>query len=188
MYLFQLEVKKVPEVGDYIYIPLCIYFNIRGWYDCTDWIQFTFHYVSISTASSAGPTIYNKKFTFHYVSISTTRTTDELSTDSIYIPLCIYFNIDKIDYAVDIPAFTFHYVSISTRSVTTFVYGCSHIYIPLCIYFNYTDSAHTASGYTHLHSTMYLFQRSVTTFVYGCSHIYIPLCIYFNREDEKSRL
>ncbi len=66
------------------------------------------------------------------------------------------------------------------RSVTTFVYGCSHIYIPLCIYFNTIASGTTTVPHNDLHSTMYLFQLNDNYMFYLRKGIYIPLCIYFN--------
>ena len=138
MYLFQLDVKSVHSCFLDIYIPLCIYFNTQSRKSSTKVLVFTFHYVSISTFGFDFMRISWRTFTFHYVSISTRRISIMIRSIPIYIPLCIYFN----------------------RSVTTFVYGCSHIYIPLCIYFN----------------LIALFSRQAVK----C--IYIPLCIYFNPE------
>ena len=56
--------------------------------------------------------------------------------DFIYIPLCIYFNIDLLNNIWDMYTFTFHYVSISTCHYGR-KEGRNAIYIPLCIYFNY---------------------------------------------------
>ena len=101
---------------------------------------------------------------------------------SIYIPLCIYFNllhriyvvINKLIY---IPlCIYFNYLSCRAYSWR------SCIYIPLCIYFNLLrlliDYSH---GY--LHSTMYLFQLEVEKVPEVGDYIYIPLCIYFNCAD-----
>ena len=120
-----------------IYIPLCIYFNRELTISMTVENKFTFHYVSISTGSHWCGCWYECV---------------------IYIPLCIYFNLLLIiernsvyknlhstmylfqPYAIDKPRGRYRiYIPLCiyfNRSVTTFVYGCSHIYIPLCIYFN----------------------------------------------------
>ena len=98
----------------------------------------------------------------------------------IYIPLCIYFNINITPAIYDKTTFTFHYVSISTSTVwfpasqntdlhsTMYLFQRAGryyyvddivIYIPLCIYFNIPLSAKKSTMFSHLHSTMYLFQR-----------------------------
>ena len=86
----------------------------------------------------------------------------------IYIPLCIYFNVDDYEFEpfllfhlhstmylfqpervtrVNVqPLFTFHYVSISTYSARAGPQAWSMIYIPLCIYFNTIASALMKSG------------------------------------------
>ena len=54
-------------------------------------------------------------FTFHYVSISTaTEVFNFVTGNEIYIPLCIYFNLPTISVVALLGPFTFHYVSIST--------------------------------------------------------------------------
>ena len=183
MYLFQHVTIYSCLIVFFIYIPLCIYFNL-GWFTlCILIASFTFHYVSIST---------------HIGNTSVIR------SDQIYIPLCIYFNDIGPDESMcpecylhstmylfqrgltDYPkdgghSFTFHYVSISTKSelakkannyLFTFHYVSistrsrhpaarrqSNIYIPLCIYFN----------------------QIADIVCNRFSVIYIPLCIYFNR-------
>ena len=75
-------------------------------------ILFTFHYVSIKSASnlSAMPSVY--AFTFHYVSIKSLA--------------------DHVDRYV-VCSFTFHYVSIKSNIARHHVRRV-RIYIPLCIY------------------------------------------------------
>ena len=71
MYLFQPSGWADFVTDEYIYIPLCIYFNPSRQASRSLSRRFTFHYVSISTAAVCD--------------ISTYKT-------NIYIPLCIYFN------------------------------------------------------------------------------------------------
>ena len=78
-----------------IYIPLCIYFNA----DESQLItfchsSFTFHYVSISTILSMFDTasdvhLHSTMYLFQ-LDYDLTR----VETTLIYIPLCIYFNLD----------------------------------------------------------------------------------------------
>ena len=57
-------------------------------------------------------------FTFHYVSISTaTEVFNFVTGNEIYIPLCIYFNDISAEIESAAFKFTFHYVSISTHVV-----------------------------------------------------------------------
>ena len=120
-------------------------------------VGLTFHYVSISTRSDVHGSVGECLFTFHYVSISTNSKEDNKRLLSIYIPLCIYFNLFPNKPNPFFTQFTFHYVSIST--ITPMV----ALVRPL-----------------HLHSTMYLFQLFVLNAHIIYFIIYIPLCIYFN--------
>ena len=52
------------------------------------------------------------KFTFHYVSILIIKTVFLLHIICIYIPLCLYFNINAVVQKILAEKFTFHYVSI----------------------------------------------------------------------------
>ena len=137
MYLFQHASDIADFVRDnYIYIPLCIYFNKFCHCAPDQMNRFTFHYVSISTdyrkcVECGLPNLHSTMylfqppvlaislvvpilFTFHYVSISTKFRTLMFRNIIIYIPLCIYFN--PKDSIVKIAVIV--------------------IYIPLCIYFN----------------------------------------------------
>ena len=119
----------------------------------------------------------------------------------IYIPLCIYFNLNFSCQNLRRHPFTFHYVSISTKLFPAFMrYLCYlhstmylfqllynfcaswilFIYIPLCIYFNLIDWSIGISHWLNLHSTMYLFQLWTISIFTKSQYIYIPLCIYFN--------
>ena len=84
---------------------------------------------------------------------------------SIYIPLCIYFNLAFQPTVLLCSRFTFHYVSISTFT-QTLCWLFTFIYIPLCIYFNLNQ-----------------FTQKFTITV-----IYIPLCIYFNKLSRDTML
>ena len=93
MYLFQLTIRNNTNHIHYIYIPLCIYFNLVLITSSFAASVFTFHYVSISTGIMNTEVRREWQFTFHYVSIST--------------------NTCQCDFFCS-PVFTFHYVSIST--------------------------------------------------------------------------
>ena len=120
MYLFQLQQGLAATVLRFIYIPLCIYFNGKSDRKHTAHIQFTFHYVSISTC--------NRPCNVYVISY-------------IYIPLCIYFNLIININMILVSKFTFHYVSISTHSFCYRNVSCMCIYIPLCIYFNFCQNS-----------------------------------------------
>ena len=164
-----------------IYIPLCIYFNGKRFAKKYHWVYLHSTMYLFQRAISSTPTIYNKPFTFHYVSISTLANSIFGTTaDFIYIPLCIYFNIDKGSYY---SIYKSIYIPLCIYFNPVCLCGLMNlkkIYIPLCIYFNslsLNDNCNSSLIYIPL---CIYFNRSVTTFVYGCSHIYIPLCIYFN--------
>ena len=68
---FNLILTRTTKALNLIYIPLCIYFNrLLIVFHCRT-IQFTFHYVSISTMLASTYLSISSIFTFHYVSIST---------------------------------------------------------------------------------------------------------------------
>ena len=207
----------------FIYIPLCIYFNIQLCLVCLRFLnhlhstmylfqllgfnRFGFRYVHLHSTmylfQQVLPRLHRLSscsFTFHYVSISTRCSTDATFRLVIYIPLCIYFNLQAavglflgiLDlhstmYLFQLAfqptvllcsRFTFHYVSISTRPEQA-DYTFKEIYIPLCIYFNKLQ-LRLGDDFRNLHSTMYLFQPTITVYGYSFTIIYIPLCIYFN--------
>ena len=118
----------------------------------------TFHYVSISTRSDVHGSVGECLFTFHYVSISTNSKEDNKRLLSIYIPLCIYFNLFPNKPNPFFTQFTFHYVSISTFTAHFISDIVTCIYIPLCTYFNRRNCCINSAS----------------------SRIYIPLRIYFN--------
>ena len=126
-----------------------------------DWLAalnvFAFHYVSISTSLAASSLSPSSLFTFHYVSISTHKRCHKCVRILIYIPLCIYFNSERVTRVNVQPLFTFHYVSISTVTKRSAVPCIYLIYIPLCIYFNLQPGSFPRL-LKYLHSTMYLFQ------------------------------
>ena len=162
-----------------IYIPLCIYFNHRSKPERDTTISFTFHYVSISTRKYQN--INNDSSDLHSTMYLFQREPENYQSRRIYIyiPLCIYFNLNACQQHSPSPKFTFHYVSISTVNFfdtplplynlhsTMYLFQLAALIVefPIIIY---------------LHSTMYLFQQAA--FVKGCifNNIYIPLCIYFN--------
>ena len=181
MYLFQPERVNVPGQVTCIYIPPCIYFNhapsqnqavflltFTFHYESISTlgnptpsavsIKFTFHYVSISTRSDVHGSVGECLFTFHYVSISTNSKEDNKRLLSIYIPLCIYFNLFPNKPNPFFTQFTFHYVSISTFTAHFISDIVTCIYIPLCTYFNRRNCCINSAS----------------------SRIYIPLRIYFN--------
>ena len=121
-------------------------------------VGLTFHYVSISTRSDVHGSVGECLFTFHYVSISTNSKEDNKRLLSIYIPLCIYFNLFPNKPNPFFTQFTFHYVSISTFTAHFISDIVTCIYIPLCTYFNRRNCCINSAS----------------------SRIYIPLCIYFN--------
>ena len=82
--------------------------------------------------------------------------------DTIYIPLCIYFNQCTEIRERTMFKFTFHYVSISTAIFNSVPWR-----------------------QTYLHSTMYLFQLQCRHHDIQSAFIYIPLCIYFNASLSK---
>ncbi len=166
---------------DFIYIPLCIYFNrmvklIHG------------HLIQIYIPLC----IY-----FNFSS----RTAPCL-TKHIYIPLCIYFNSKAESEAVPDCSFTFHYVSISTYFFCSSVVSCHNLHSTMYLFqqlhcedtkggaykftFHYV-SISTSLGITPLgcpslftfHYVSISTRKEVNMIVYY-KLIYIPLCIYFN--------
>ena len=75
---------------------------------------FTFHYVSILILGLFSRFCHTGNFTFHYVSILIyIRIGSCPFLFSLYIPLCLYFNLSCNDSCVHpVSSFTFHYVSI----------------------------------------------------------------------------
>ena len=112
----------------------------------------------ISTRSDVHGSVGECLFTFHYVSISTNSKEDNKRLLSIYIPLCIYFNLFPNKPNPFFTQFTFHYVSISTFTAHFISDIVTCIYIPLCTYFNRRNCCINSAS----------------------SRIYIPLRIYFN--------
>ena len=115
MYLFQhnLILHKIRVI--FIYIPLCIYFNVLLLHSYMDVVTFTFHYVSISTRLHPEQPRY-RTMIYIPLCIYFNQCPKELRADTtgIYIPLCIYFN----------------------GFLPEDVFNVIMIYIPLCIYFN----------------------------------------------------
>ena len=164
-------------------------------------MAFTFHYVSISTSTTLG--INTEKIDLHstmylfqlsdilcsglvnsiYIPLciyfNTRRVVMHTRIIIIYIPLCIYFNYLDCARKSNYRKFTFHYVSISTDMGRYKHFTKYDIYIPLCIYFNCFPSQATGAC-KYLHSTMYLFQLEFFVSEFKTASIYIPLCIYFN--------
>ena len=76
----------------FIYIPLCLYFNITpSELEVAPFI-FTFHYVSILIPQIKYTALFVQSFTFHYVSILIHCRKKQGGKLKIYIPLCLYFN------------------------------------------------------------------------------------------------
>ena len=159
MYLFQRMPSTIKYRSIFIYIPLCIYFN-----------EEVHKFVSIrhenlhSTMYLFQPFYFERTYhKFHHLHstmylFQPGKCFDFVTSNEIYIPLCIYFNPSMIQRLQLQCTFTFHYVSIST---------CRHQL--------------TRATRIHLHSTMYLFQlKTFPTYGSSCP-IYIPLCIYFNQ-------
>ena len=144
-----------------IYIPLCIYFNFYSPECQYPKLEFTFHYVSISTSLPAeyGLVIMNLHSTMYlfqprnttgvipvqynlhstmYLFQRQMRNGCICRMKAIYIPLCIYFNRLGSFGSHNHCKFTFHYVSISTPRRLSRIQA-------LC----------------NLHSTMYLFQLQI---------------------------
>ena len=122
--------------------------------------------------------------------------------DSIYIPLCLYFNEELEQFISDYNLFTFHYVSIlMIFSYLLLLLFCA-IYIPLCLYFNPFPLLFHSSLFSftfHYVSILMIFDKtqyvSVLLFTFHyvsiliapetilinpIIDIYIPLCLYFN--------
>ena len=142
----------------FIYIPLCIYFNIvfraTQLEPANIYIPLCIYFNGLSTCSMTCGSV----FTFHYVSISTGSLMGYTSTHLIYMPLCIYFNTISRgkSYINDI---NLHSTMYLFQPLIDTALGVGFpIYIPLCIYFNP------------------FWNKSQCT----RSKIYIPLCIYFN--------
>ena len=183
MYLFQRIAKSRVRAGNLIYIPLCIYFNLRShsFNSFTD--IFTFHYVSISTnyrqiCDMLVPYLHSTMYLFQR-----RMRHDDSNGNHIYIPLCIYFNIKDKSISYWFSTFTFHYVSISTKTqiwneALTYLFTFHYVSISTrarSLIYNTTVNLHSTmylfqpkvSGiptkwYPHLHSTMYLFQLART--------------------------
>ncbi len=121
MYLFQLAMSSYLDFWiDFIYIPLCIYFNYRKESRIPDCIKFTFHYVSISTYFLCLKYNITSLFTFHYVSISTFALLDDPSDSSSFTFHYVSIStVDNISISQQMMIFTFHYVSISTYKYRT---------------------------------------------------------------------
>ena len=158
MYLFQpIEYCALSGLSR-IYIPLCIYFNFHKQGQerkpslftfhyvsiSTCWkynkpamaMIFTFHYVSISTCAVVRLVRCNISFTFHYVSISTDFRTISGIRNSIYIPLCIYFNGWHNKFCVTGSEYLHSTMYLFQRHQVYICNESQFIYIPLCIYFN----------------------------------------------------
>ena len=77
-----------------IYIPLCIYFNLLAFAGIV-WLVYLHSTMYLFQPQHIGLG-KNKAvlFTFHYVSISTFCVVCHKYTIFIYIPLCIYFNLN----------------------------------------------------------------------------------------------
>ena len=145
-----------------------------------DCVVFTLHYVSISTASIKNEGGAADKFTFHYVSISTYCPCKRRTPILIYIPLCIYFNV-QADYDIRQEGFIYIPLCIyfNIRVSIAFVIWL-FIYIPLCIYFNkyirFVDGKILLFTFHYVSISTNLIIRKDTNQI----SIYIPLCIYFN--------
>ena len=121
-------------------------------------------------------------FTFHYVSILIADADDsDRSGESVYIPLCLYFNQDPPSWKGEV----------------------HKIYIPLCLYFNweqFRDHADQGREFTFHYVSILIYLRRIAyrrnklfTFHYvsilidtrqgsvqRSLSVYIPLCLYFN--------
>ena len=115
MYLFQPIDNSPPAPAMWIYIPLCIYFNV---------VQ------SITLAHSFSH-LHSTMYLFQRAAL-----TYALSAELIYIPLCIYFNLSSITWCyrhkcIYIPLCIYFNKLCLIQIVHPYL-----IYIPLCIYFN----------------------------------------------------
>ena len=152
-----------------------------------DCVVFTFHYVSISTASIKNEGGAADKFTFHYVSISTYCPCKRRTPILIYIPLCIYFNV-QADYDIRQEGFIYIPLCIyfNIRVSIAFVIWL-FIYIPLCIYFNkyirFVDGKILLFTFHYVSISTNLIIRKDTNQI----SIYIPLCIYFNNDTSNDK-
>ena len=99
----------------------------------------------------------------------------------IYIPLCIYFNL-YVDMLKDIDSlFTFHYVSISTWQMKHLDKLHQNLHSTMYLFQRVPLSAF-AFEMLYLHSTMYLFQR--ITCPNGClCGIYLHSTMYLFQPD-----
>ena len=114
MYLFQPSGWADFVTDEYIYIPLCIYFNHCLVDKTLEYIIFTFHYVSISTNKRLSEKLMHNDLHSTMYLFQQEDVIDNRDSYTIYIPLCIYFNCRTRYSQRHSWWFTFHYVSIST--------------------------------------------------------------------------
>ena len=120
-----------------LYIPLCLYFNLRHRWRRRNLMSFTFHYVSILMYFFRSISRSSRIFTFHYVSILMQLLTQRIGgkqdfTFHYVSILIIIFNFLRNFLKV----FTFHYVSILIIVLCHIPDYFILLYIPLCLYFN----------------------------------------------------
>ena len=97
----------------FIYIPLCIYFNVFGSGKTLSAVKI---YIPLC--------IYFNDTHQAYLTIS----------NDIYIPLCIYFNVKNIYFIREYDKFTFHYVSISTLQIQSFLRELLHLHSTMYLF------------------------------------------------------
>ena len=88
--------KAIEMPAVFIYIPLCIYFNYTflKWCGCfLIYLHSTMYLFQRASSDFTSHLVIT--FTFHYVSISTIQTVFNIFCKVIYIPLCIYFNLNE---------------------------------------------------------------------------------------------
>ena len=120
------------------------------------------------------------RFTFHNVSITTKMALSRTFLKHIYIPQCLYYNINHTSLTARDKHLHSTMSLLQQKSLINNAL-CIAIYIPQCLYYNSNSSCTSQSCTIDLHSTMSLLQqdRCLMTSVRD-GFIYIPQCLYYN--------
>ncbi len=182
MYLFQQNHVAISVIEDRnLHSTMYLFQHVQiGFYNTLS-LRFTFHYVSISTFRQPAPCFCRVAFTFHYVSISTLSCCSYSRWSCIYIPLCIYFNLNIV-MTLQLKKIHLHSTMYLFQQILPLRTGSDEqIYIPLCIYFNRLQKM--CGVWTSKFTFHYVSISTSCTCYLSCRAyiIYIPLCIYFNQ-------
>ena len=101
---------------------------------------------------------------------------------TIYIPLCIYFNIMTV-LAIQTAVIHLHSTMYLFQLLAIWLMRHSQDNLHSTMYlFQHDENDEAIDVITYLHSTMYLFQLMHSELCSAVHSIYIPLCIYFNHD------